>query len=280
MSRRIIDSGRLEMKGAEVRFKQKGTLEAFDRNLAELERVFVRSTAAPNIRLFADFVFPHEVFRVWQDATLVNYKEFLEKVELAGLENFRALLRHATKASAGETFDATSRAFSEGSPPERFVNKDEHDDYDRALCRSESREAGGVPRGAAARGESTGAKGAPKARPPEPVAVKKKAEVEAAWEEMAPLLAAEEKSDTTGQNLAPIAGITFIAVGAVTAILMLRAYVYVRSLEAFADNSARFLAPIAGGGALAIAFFVIGGIYLRRGVVAAAKRKPPRGPLR
>lgn len=264
MSRRIIDSGRLEMKGAEVRFKQKGTLEAFDRNLAELERVFVRSTAAPNIRLFADFVFPHEVFRVWQDATLVNYKEFLEKVELAGLENFRALLRHATKASAGETFDATSRAFSEGSPPERFVNKDEHDDYDRAL----------------ARGESTGAKGAPKARPPEPAAVKKKAEVEAAWQEMAPLLAAEEKSDSSGQNLAPIAGITFIAVGAVTAILMLRAYVYVRSLEAFADNSARFLAPIAGGGALAIAFFVIGGIYLRRGVVAAAKRKPPRGPLR
>ena len=193
MSRRIIDSGRLEMKGAEVRFKQKGTLEAFDRNIADLERVFVRSTAAPNIRLFADFVFPHEVFRVWQDATLVNYKEFLEKVELAGLENFRALLRHATQASAGETLDATSRAFSEGSAlPERFVNKDEHDDYDRAL----------------ARGESTGAKGVPKPRPPAPAAAKMKAEVEAAWEEMAPLLAAEEKSDATGQNLAPIAGIT------------------------------------------------------------------------
>ena len=254
MSRRIVDTGRLELKGAEVRFKQKGTLEAFDRNLADLERVFVRSTAAPNIRLFADFVFPEDVFRVWQDATLVNYKDFLEKVELAGLENFRAMVRHSTKAGHGDVLDATSRAFAErAGPPERFVNKDELDDYDRAL----------------ARGESTGAKGVPKPRLPEPETAKKKAQVEEAWKELAPLLAAEEKADGAGKNLAPIAGVSFIAVGLVTAVLMARAYFWVRSLDKFADNQMRFLAPIAGGAALSIAFVLIGALYLRRGTARA-----------
>lgn len=261
MSRRIVDTGRLELKGAEVRFKQKGTLEAFDRNFADLERVFVRSTAAPNIRLFADFVFPHDVFRVWQDATLVNYKEFLEKVELAGLENFRAMIRHATRAGSDQILDATSRAFAASSgPPERFVNKDELDDYDRAL----------------ARGESAGsAKGAAKPRPPEPETAKKKAQVEEAWNELAPILAAEEKSDAAGQNLAPIAGVTFLAVGVVTALLMVRAFVWVRGLDRFDGNELRFLAPIAGGGVVSIVFLVMGALYLRRGTVAK-KTTPTR----
>ena len=256
MSRRIVDTGRLELKGAEVRFKQKGTLEASDGNLADLERVYVRSTAAPNIRLFADFVFPDHVFRVWQDATLVNYKDFLEKVELAGLENFRALVRHVTKAGSADVLDATSRAFAENAgPPERFVNKDELDDYDRAL----------------GRGESTGSKGVPRPRPAEPEAAKKKQQVEEAWKELAPLLAEEEKADGTGKNLTPIAGITFIAVGLVTALLMARAYFWVRGLDRCADNQMRFLAPIAGGAALSIAFVLIGALYLRRGTVKTTR---------
>jgi hypothetical protein len=258
MSRRIVDCGRAEVKGALVRFKQKGTLEAFDRNFAELERVFVRSTPAPDIRLFADFVFPGDVFRVWQDSTLVNYKEFLSKVELAGLENFRSMVGYVTQA-APDRLDATSRAFADKSgAPDRFVNKDELADYDRAL----------------ARGDATFAE-----RRPVPAAARvapergKQAAVEAAWKELAPQLAEQEKAERGGQNVAPIAGAVLIALGVATATLVVLAFRgTMRWQQAHPDESTgSSMAVFAGGGVLALGFLLVGMLYLYRASKAARK---------
>lgn len=257
MSRRIVDSGRVEVKGAQVRFKQKGTLEAFDRNLAELERVFVRSTPAPDIHLFADFVFPQNVFRVWQDSTLVNYKDFLEKVELAGLENFRSMIRYVTQA-APDTLDTTSRAFVEKSgPPDRFVNKDELADYDRAL----------------ARGDASPAERRPAAAIPERETSKKQAAVEAAWEELAPALAEHEKADRGSTSVAPLAGAVLIMLGLATAFLVIVSFRNaLRWQQVHPDRSiASSMIVFAGGGALAIAFLLLGALYVHRASKAAAK---------
>lgn len=246
MSRRIVDTGRVEMKGAEVRFKQKGTLEAFDRNIADLERVFVRSTPSPDIHLFADFVFPHEVFRVWQDSTLVNYKDFLEKVDLAGIENFRSMVGYVTQAAAPEALDATSRDFAgKRGPPERFVNRDELGDYDRALARGEN--------------SPTSRKPAPSR---EQAAGHQKAQaVEEAWKELAPQLAAVESQARVRSG--PIAGAVLIGLGIVTALFVGRAFLHFRAQQ-FERTSPAIVGVFAAGGVLALAFLVMGAVYLRR----------------
>lgn len=132
---RVVEIGRVEVKGAAARLKQKGTLEAHDVNLADLRRVYVRVTPSPELRLFADLVFTHErVFRFWQDVTLVNYRDFLEKVELTGVDNFRALVRHATKVSPEKLLDAASREFAfDGRNAERFVSREEMGEYESAI---------------------------------------------------------------------------------------------------------------------------------------------------
>lgn len=248
MPRRIVDTGRVEVKGAVVRFKQKGTLEASDRNLAELERVLVRATPSPELRTFADLVFPHEVFRVWQDSTLVNYKDFLDKVELAGIGNFRSMLAHLTRAAPETALDATSRAFVDSAgPPERFVNKDELADYDRAVGRGGEAPARGA-RTAATRSEA------------QPGTAERRAAAEAAWEELAPSLAESETTRTA--SLAPIAGGAFLALALITAVLSVRLLMAVQRMERI---PAPFAGAIAGSAAIALLFFIGGVIYLRRG---------------
>ena len=268
MSRRIVECGRIEVKGAVVRFKQKGTLEASDRNLADLEKLFVRATPSPELRLFADFVFAGDVFRVWQDSTLVNYKDFLEKVELAGIGNFRAMLRHVTRADPERSLDATSRAFAEGrGNAERFVNKDELADYDRALARGDAAPGARRPARVSTAGGGTATPA------PERETSRKRAAAEEAWAKLAPQLAAEEQADRGTQNLAPIAGATLLLVSLLTAGLVGRAYVYVRA--EFTTVPSKLYVALALGALIALAFFLGGVLYLRRPAASRTKTAEP-----
>ena len=264
MSRRIIDTGRVEVKGAELRFKQKGTLEAFDRNVADLERVYVRSTPSPDIRLFTDFVFAGDVFRVWQDSTLINYKDFLEKVEMAGLENYRGFLRYTTRAAGPELLDPTSRSFAESNaPPERFVNKDELSDYDRALTRGDA--------AAPARGAAKTATRVSN----ETNTAAKRAVIEQAWNEMAPQLAEEEQAGRQDSaNLVPMAGMLLVFLGTAIALFVIRAFRTALAVERARDMDSTSKGVFVVGGLVALAFLVMGGLYL----VRASRAKKPTIP--
>lgn len=265
MSRRIVDSGRMEIRGAQIRFKQKGTLEAFDRNVADLQRVFVRSTPAPDIRLFADFVFESDVFRVWQESTLVNYKEFLEKVEFAGLENFRALMRYTTRAGGPDLLDPTSRAFAESNaPPERFVNKDELGDYDHALSRGDAAAPGrGIVKTPAATAASADRDRAAQ-----------RAAVEEAWNQLAPQLAAEEqKTREEAKGVVPLAGGMLVLLGLVTATLVIQSFRNALRIQAANPDAGRASVTLVFvvGGLIAMGFLLLGGVYL----VRASRSKRP-----
>jgi len=248
MPRRIIEAGRLEVKGAAVRFKEKGTLAASDRNLAELTTVRVRTTPAPSLRLFADFVFPGEVFRIWQDATLINFREFLEKVAPAGPENFRATVAYLTRALPPEGADVTTREFTDGKPAERFANKDELSLYDRAL-------------------EGKSGKAAPAPAPP-PVAESDSAKLsrtEDAWRQFEGDIARErtsrEESLSSARSLSLLLCVLGLVVVTFSFVLFIRA-----NHAAHLDERKTSLLPITAVGILiGLALGTVGLVYLRRG---------------
>lgn len=262
-SRRIVECGRVEVKGAVVRFKERGTLEASDRNLGELERVFVRTTPSPELRLFADLIFAGHVFRVWQDQSLINYKEFLEKVAFAGPENFRSFVRYVTQASPDTILDATSRNYADAAAPaERFVNKDELADYDRALTRGDAAAAARRAPAAAAAAAGT-----------EPSTAEKQKAVEAAWQEMAPALEEDPAADT--QRVGKLLGGALLALGVILGAGALRVLLHVMSLNE-EKRSTAFVGVVAAGGLAAVAFLALGVIYLRRASEAGQRSRVSR----
>lgn len=244
--RKLIDAGRLELKGAAARFKSRGTLEAFDRNLAHLDKVRVRMTPAPELKLFADVEFPDEVFRIWQETTVVNYKEFLDKVEFSGLENFRALARHLTRAVGESGHDAATREFAEKkAPPERFVSPEEFEAYDAAV---------------------TGKPFPTPSRLPVPVAVAGPAAVpgtdkraaEQAWKRFAVEAAAAKREDPNG---ALLGGAVLSAFGALMMMVSVVALMRARKLPEDAPNVFPLLAV---GLALGMALVLAGILFMRR----------------
>lgn len=262
MARRIVECGRVEVRGAVVRFKERGTLEASDRNVADLERVYVRTTPSPELRVFVDLIFAEDVFRVWQDASLLNYKDFLEKVAFAGPENFRAFVRHVTTASPDTLLDATGRAYVGGGAPERFLNRDERSDYDRALARGDATPA--------ARQQPRAS--VPAAPPAAVSPLEAKKAVEAAWQEMAPALV--ENDATDAQGLGRIFGGALLMLGLVLGAGALRVLVHLLSLQE-ERRAAAFLGVVAAGGLASVAFVVLGAIYLRRGGTAGSRVSRP-----
>jgi len=251
---RIVDTGRVEVKGASLRFKQKGTLEAFDRNAADLLRVYVRVTPSPDLKLFADFVFPEEIFRVWQESALINYKDFLEKVELVGIDNFRGFLRHVTRALPDSGIDTSSRDFAhKGLPPERFVSKDELADYDKAIL------AGLAPHAAEANA-GAGASATPAARA-EAAALseaQKREAAERAWKQFAPEIAAERAAR---KEQPPIAAAALTFLGGMLVLASLVAFT--RQREIAHDSQINLLPMIAIGGVAGLGLLIAGLLYLR-----------------
>lgn len=238
--KRIVDAGRLEIRGADARFKEKGTLEAFDRNLAKLVRVRVRQTPAPKLALFADFEFDDAVFRVWQESTLIPYKEFLENVQPAGLANFRAMIGYVTRALAEN--DLATKEFAGGRPPERFATNQELADYDAAISDGK----------------------APRARAPvvAPVAPKERV-VDEAWKQFASDI---EKERAENRRVSPLPGFTLLVMGMtfglMSVITLSRA---VRIEEETRGRGATFLFVILGL-VFSLALLVAGAVFVRRSV--------------
>ncbi len=243
-----VEVGRLEIRGAQVRFKNKATLEASDRNLATLVKVLVRVTPTPESRIFADFVFPGEIFRVFQESALVNYKEFLPKVEFSGIDNFRALVRYATQALPSDGGDLATLEFaSRNAPAERFFTKDEMTAYETAIV------AGSAPPARApAQADAT----AP--LPPDGEAARKAA-AEQAWKRFAVELAAEKQKEPGKEPV--IAGAALASLGAALILGSLIALTKTRHLPENAPNVFPFIAL---GAILGMAFVILGLIYLRR----------------
>ncbi len=249
--KRIVEAGRLELKGAGARFKQKGTLEAFDRNLASLRHVRVRQTPAPRLAIFADFEFEDAVFRVWQDSTLIPYKDFLEKVEPMGLANFRAMIGYATRALSGN--DLATTEFVAGKPPERFATNGELAAYDEAMA------AGGASPAAPAP--------AAKVAPPERAKEKVVAE---AWQTFAGEI---RKEQAESRRVSPLPGFALVVMGltfgAISALTMRRA---IWIPEGAKGRGATFLF-VALGFLFSLALLVTGFVFLRR-AAASATRDP------
>ena len=243
-----MEVGRLEIRGAQVRFKNKATLEASDRNLATLVKVLVRVTPTPESRIFADFVFPGEIFRVFQEAALVNYKEFLPKVEFSGIDNFRALVRYTTQALPPEAGDlATFEFASRKAPAERFFTKDEMAAYEAAIV------AGSAPPARA----PAQADAAVPLQPADDAA--RKAAAEQAWKRFAIELAAEKQKEP--RNEPAIAGAALAALGAA---LILGSLIALTKSRQLPENAPNVLPFIALGAILGMAFVILGLVYLRR----------------
>ena len=240
--RKLIDAGRLELKGAAARFKSRGTLEAFDRNLGDLGKIRARMTPAPDLKLFVDVEFPGDVFRVWQESTVVNYRDFLDKVEFSGIDNFRALIRHLTTAVGETGHDAATREFAEKkAPPERFVSADELAAYDAAITGAK------VPASAAA---------LPVA--PSATELEKKRAAEIAWKKFA-VEAAVEKRDPP--NTALLGGLVLAAFGALMMVVSVLALAQSRGLPEDAPN---VYPIIAVGLALGLTSVIAGVLFMRR----------------
>jgi hypothetical protein len=246
MPRRLIESGRLEIKGAGARFKQKGTLQAHDENLAHLTALRARATPLPQAKLFLDFEFESVVFRVWQEATLVSYKDFLEKVEFSGIENFRALVRYAGNALEAGARDAATEEFAAGKPPERFANTEELALYDEAV-------RAGTPPPAPMRGVASTA-AAPAAGETE-----RRARAEAAWTQFSADI--ERAKSERKRPEAPLIGGMVSFIGVVVMAISLRTWVWTRSWD---DTKPQVQPLLALGMLTGLALVVVGIVFVRR----------------
>lgn len=254
--RKLIETGRAEFRGAAVRFKERGTLEAHDRNLADLSRLRVRMTPAPQLETFADFEFTDAVFRVHQQSTVINYKEFLERVEFAGLANFRAMVRHASRALPEGEQDLATKAFAEtNGAAERFANRDELAAYDAAVTRGAR----------AARVSAVHALpddvDVPLALAAAPPAGTTDAQrmAEMAFQRMAVGLAREEAADRPGRS--PVAGLSVVALGAMVMMASMAALLRSRNLPEGAPN---VLPLVAIGLAAGLGLAILGMVYVSR----------------
>ena len=230
----------MELRGADARFKQKDTLEAHDRNLAGLAKVLVRVTPSPELKLFADFIFAEEIFRVWQEATLVNYKEFLPKVEFSGLDNFRALVRYGSRAlPGGDT--ATREFYEQNKPPERFLSKEEMALYEAAVLAGTAPPArgGDIPLSAS-------------------TTLEKKAIAEREWKKFAVELA-QVRAERPDNSIA--AGGTLAVLGAMIVLVSVVALQRARHLP---EGAPRVYPLIALGAMIGMALLVFGVAYLRK----------------